>query len=69
MTDTSVSPSPDAQADSFPPIWSWDDPQSTVTGELAVSVSPEVTAEEYSYGVTVSNGDERAEQRFVGTIK
>jgi hypothetical protein len=69
MIDTSISPSPDAQADSFPPIWSWNDPQPTVTGELALSVVPEVTAGEYSYGVSVSNGDEQAEKRFVGTIE
>lgn len=67
MTETNVSPSPDEQADSFPPIWVWDEPKSVIEAELDVTVGSDVDTGEYTYGITARNGtkQQRAEYTII----
>jgi hypothetical protein len=64
LVDTSVSPSPDGQADSFPPVWTWDAPESRVEGELRIAVSRDADTDEYAYEVLVENGETELRGEF-----
>jgi hypothetical protein len=68
MTGTDVSPSPDRQADSFPPIWFWDDPQQSIEATLDVSVASDADTGAYTYGVTASNGTREVVAEFTVTV-
>lgn len=64
FVDAEVSPSPDQQADSFPPIWMWDAPESRVVGELSISVPSGVDTGEYSYEVLAQNENTQLRGNF-----
>lgn len=63
-----VSPSPDMQMDSFPPIWTWETPQSAIEATLTVETTADATPSEYTYGVRAANEEKRMEAEFVITI-
>lgn len=63
-TDTDVSPPPDAQYDSFPPGWVWNNPQSSVEATLSVSVASDADASEYVYGLNAANGSKEVTAEF-----
>lgn len=67
-TGTDVSPSPDAQFDSFPPGWVWDTPQSSIEATLGVSVASDADTSEYVYGVSASDGPKQVNAEFTITI-
>ncbi|MCQ4332816.1 hypothetical protein KM295_04760 [Natronomonas sp. F2-12] len=67
-TGTDVSPSPDGQADSFPPIWLWDDPQQSIEATLDVSVASDADTGAYTYSVTASNGTREIVAEFTVTV-
>lgn len=65
--EVDVSPSPDEQLDSWPPVWIWDTPQPTVDGKLTLPVPSDQALGDYEYGVSAFNGQKRLRADF--TIK
>jgi hypothetical protein len=59
-----VTPPPDAVAESFPPVWSWDDPQSSVQATMALRASEDAPAVRVSYSVTAALGDDEVTEAF-----
>ena len=69
VVSVDVSPSPDVQEDSFPPIWYWDTPQSSVEAVMEIHVSEGTPVGEYSYEIAGSRRDERVTEECTITIR
>lgn len=68
-TEFEVSPSPDAGADSFPPIWFWDSPQPAVDASMVVSVPGNADAGKYTYAVEARKDSTQVTATFTATIQ
>lgn len=68
-TDFDASPSPDAGADSRPPIWFWDSPQSAVDASMVVSVPGNADAGEYTYAVEARKDSKQVTASFAIAIR
>lgn len=68
IVEVDVSPSPDSQLDSFPPIWLWNEPQSSVEATARVSVPADADVGEYAYGVSASVGERSIDATFTVTV-
>jgi len=59
-----VTPSPDAVMESFPPVWSWNDPQSSVEATMVLRASADAPDVTVSYDVTAALGDDEVTEAF-----
>jgi hypothetical protein len=55
--NATVEPSPDSVAESYPPIWQWDSPQSSVTVTVVIQVAPDAPTGRVAYGVELFGTD------------
>lgn len=68
VTGVDVSPTADTTYQSFPPVWVWEEPQSSIDAELHVSVDADADIGENTYGVSAANGDKELDAAFTISV-
>jgi hypothetical protein len=59
-----VEPTPDATAESFPPVWLWESAQARVTASMTVRAAADATPRTVSYRVAAALGERSVSESF-----